>query len=53
VCHPAIEILELHGVGHAAKPLEGFADRAHIGEVDIDADLFAGLKAFIAAEFEQ
>ncbi|CAI8155091.1 MAG: Uncharacterised protein [Synechococcus sp. CC9902] len=47
----AVEILQLHRVGHAAEPLEGFADRTHIAEVDVNLDQ-AALETFIAAQFE-
>ena len=48
---PAIEVLELDRIGHAAKTLEGFAHRPHIGEVNRDLD--RPVKAPIAAEVEQ
>ena len=49
--HPAIEILELDRVGHATEALEGFANRAHIGEIDFDFNRAA--ETLIAAEVQQ
>ena len=47
----AIEILELDRVGHATEALQGFANRTHIGEIDLDFDRAA--ETLIAAEVKQ
>ena len=36
--NPRIQILELHGVGHPAKALEGLANRTDIGEIHLNLD---------------
>ena len=51
--HAAVEVLELHRVGHATEALEGFAHGPHVGEIDADLNRAGGVKALVAAEIEQ
>ena len=51
--HPAVEILQLHRVGHTAETLQRFAHRTHVGQVHADLDRRAGVEALITAELEQ
>ena len=51
--HPAVEILQLDRVGHAAEALEGFANGSHVGEIHADLDRCAGLEPLITAQLKQ
>lgn len=51
--HSAVEVLELHRVGHAAKALQPLAHGAHIGEIHRNVDGFTRRETLVAAELQQ